>query len=143
MIYFDNPSTKAYAPRLKIPESTEKCINSLKLHMPSMTDCLSHPPTSNPHQNITPSLSPPYVVAPHADHAGDGRFPGEAAGRPERQMHSAADARLPADAVQTGPPLGAPARGAHPDPAGDHQRPVAVHQDPPPAGPAREGVHQL
>lgn len=36
-------------------------------------------------------------VAPHAHHPGDGRLPGEEAGRRERALHSAADAGLPGE----------------------------------------------
>lgn len=36
-------------------------------------------------------------MAPHAHHPGDGRLPGEAAGRRQRALHSAADAGLPGE----------------------------------------------
>lgn len=36
-------------------------------------------------------------VAPHAHHSGDGRLPGEKAGRRKRALHSAADAGLPGE----------------------------------------------
>lgn len=45
------------------------------------------------------------AVAPHAHHPGDGRLPGEAAGRRERALHSAADAGIPGES--------APRRAAH------------------------------
>lgn len=36
-------------------------------------------------------------MAPHGHHAGDGRLPGEEAGRRERALHSAVDAGLPGE----------------------------------------------
>lgn len=39
-------------------------------------------------------------MAPHAHHPGDGRLPGEAAGRRQRALHSAADAGLPGEETE-------------------------------------------
>ena len=69
--------------------------------------------------------------------------PGEAARRPELEVHHSHAARLPAAAIQARCPLGQAPQHSHGHQARHNPGAVAVHQGAPAAGRRRKGVHQL
>ena len=82
------------------------------------------------------------VVAPHDDHSRNRRFPSEASGRPERQVHCAAHAWLPTSTVQARPSPRQTSWCSHSDETSHHQQSVAVHQNTQAARQPRTRVHQ-